>query len=76
MNIKQFVKQGKHIVVELDDEVEYIINGAAVEALENGADKVTLIRVVDRAPQAISAKRIVWALKKEGVIDYLDKDKV
>lgn len=76
MNIKQFVKQNKNIVVELDDEVEYIIDDTAVEVIEKGADKATLVRIVDRAPQAISVKRIAWALKKEGVIDYIDKDKV
>lgn len=76
MNIKPFTKKDKNIVAELDDEVEYIINDAAVEAIEKGAEKVTLIRVVDRAPQIISIKRIHWALHKEGVIDYLDKDKV
>ncbi len=76
MNIKSFTKKGKNIVVELDDEVEYIIDDAAIESLEKGAEQVTLIRVVDRAHQPISAKRIAWAIKKEGVIDYLDKDKV
>ena len=73
MDIKQFTKQGKDIVVELDDEVEYIIDDAAVKEIENGAEKVTLIRVIDRTPQTISVKRIAWALKKEGVIDYLDR---
>ena len=73
MDIQKLIRVGKNIVVELDDEVEYIIDDTAVEAIEKGADKATLIRVVDRAPRTISVKRIAWALKKEGVIDYLDK---
>ncbi len=73
MDIKKFTKQGKNIVVELDDEVEYIIDDVAIKAIENGEEKVTLIRIVDRKPQSISVKRIFWALQKEGVADYLDK---
>lgn len=76
MNIKLFVKHGKNIVVELDDEVEYIIDDAAVEVIEKGAERVKLIRVVDRAPKTISVKRIRWALHKEGVVDYIDKERV
>ena len=73
MDIQKLVQAGKNIVVELDDEVEYIIDDAAVKEIENGAEKVTLIRVIDRTPQTISVKRIAWALKKEGVVDYLDR---
>ena len=73
MDIKQFTKQGKDIVVELDDEVEYIIPEAAEKDLERGAEKVLLVRVVDREPQTISARRIAWAFHKKGVIDYLDR---
>lgn len=76
MDIKSFTKKGKNIVVELDDEVEYIIGDAAVKAIEKGTGKTTLIRVVDRALQIVSIKRILWGLHKEGVIDYIDKDKV
>ena len=76
MNIQKLLKKGKNIIVELDDEVEYIIDDAAVKEMGNGVEQVKLIRVIDRTPQTVSVKRIVWALKKEGVIDYLDKEEV
>lgn len=47
MNIKPFLKSGKNIVIELDDDVEYIIDDSAVEAIEKGKEKVNLICVID-----------------------------
>jgi hypothetical protein len=59
------------MVIELDDEVEYIINSSAVAKIKGRAKLIKLIRVVDRSSQVISARRIGWAVKKLGIIDYL-----
>ncbi len=72
-NIAKWVKPEKNIVLELDDEVEYIINDNAILEIKSGKDIITLIRVIDRSPQPINSKRIKNTLKKEGVIDYIDK---
>lgn len=72
-NIKELLRQGKDIVIELDDEVEYIINESALNSIEEGQERVPLVRVIDGESRMISARRIMWAISKEGVVDYLDK---
>lgn|GEM_PF-3465881 len=72
IDIAELVKPGKDIVVELEDDVEYIVDAEAVAAIKAEKSAVTLIRVIDRKPIAVSTRRIKWGLHKEGVIDYLD----
>jgi TolB-like protein len=72
--IVDFIKPGKHMVIELDDEVEYIVDGDATEALRSGQRIIKLIRLIDRTTRMISARRIVWAVAHEGVIDYLEAE--
>ena len=71
-NISAFLRPGKDIVIELDDEVEYILNESAVNAVGNGQEQILLIRIIDREPRTISARRIKWAISNSGVVDYLD----
>ncbi|MDD5318790.1 MAG: hypothetical protein PHF79_03180 [Candidatus Pacebacteria bacterium] len=72
LDIQTFVKPGKHMVIKLDEEVEYIIDAYAVADILEGKDRIKLTRVIDRTPQDISLRRIKWAIWKEGIIDYLD----
>lgn len=71
-DIDDFTRPGQWIVVELDDEVEYIVNDQGVADIRAGKALATLIRVIDRKPESISVRRIWWAIAKEGVIDYID----
>lgn len=73
MDIKKLMKAGKDIVVEMDDEVEYVIDGVAVEAIERGDRKINLMRLYDGEIRAIDIERIENILLKEGVTDYLNK---
>jgi hypothetical protein len=72
MIIDKYLKPGKDIVVELDDNVEYILPASAVIAIKSGEEIITAVRVIDRTPQKVSARRIFWALETEGPADYLD----
>ncbi len=60
------------MVIEMDDDVEYILDDKSVEALSEGKEQISVIRVIDRTRQMVTARRIRWAISKEGIIDYLD----
>ena len=68
---KRLIRPNKHIVIELDDEVEDILDENAIENITKGLERVFLTRVIDRTPHLISVRRIIWALDAEGVIDYI-----
>jgi hypothetical protein len=70
--IRKYIKSGKRMVLELDDEVEYIVDDKAILEIEAGNEQVRLIRVIDRAPQMVSARRIRWAILKDAIVDYID----
>lgn len=72
-NIHTYIKHGKDMVIELDDDVECIVHDPAIGAIDTGKRVVELIRVIDRKPVRISTRRIKWSLLTKGVIDYLDK---
>lgn len=72
MNIQKYMRAGKDIVVELDDEVEYLLNGAAAEAIQHGDEEVDLIRLYDRAIRRVPVSRIEVSVAEKGIIDYLD----
>lgn len=71
-NIKKYTKPGKDMVIELDDEVEYIIDSKIIQQIKAGEKTVLLIRVVDDYIVPTSLSRIVSSLEKNGPIDYLD----
>ncbi len=73
MDITKLVKPAKDIVIELDDEVEYLMNDEAVAAVERGDRKINLIRLYDGEIRRVEVERIENTLLKEGVTDYLDK---
>lgn len=72
MNIQKYMRVGKDIVVGLDDEVEYLLNGAAAEAIQRGDAEVELIRLYDRAVRRVPVSRIEASVAEKGIIDYLD----
>ncbi len=72
-NIDTYLKASKNTVVELDDEVEYIIDDEAVLSIKNNKEYVFLIRVIDRKIVPVELEKIKKNLSKEGPIDYLDK---
>lgn len=71
-DIGAYLKPGKILVVELEDGVDHAIFDEGVSDIENGKELVRTIRLVDRAPQTVSVRRIMWALDKEDAIDYID----
>lgn len=75
LNIGKFLKPGKDIIIELDDEVEYLLNDKAVEAIQRGDRKTVLTRLYDQETYFIDTQRIRDTLLRRGVIDYLDKKK-
>ncbi len=70
-DINKYIKQGFDIVIELDDEVEYLLNSQAVESLRNKEETVILIRLVDRVPILKKSSEIIKSLRETGVIDFL-----
>ncbi len=73
MNINQYLKPGKNIVIELHDEVEYLLDDEAVEEIESGNEKVTLKRFADRVSVIMEVGAIENTLQKGGIVDYIDK---
>ncbi|HRH22527.1 MAG TPA: hypothetical protein PLB51_00845 [Candidatus Paceibacterota bacterium] len=72
-NIDTYLKPSKNTVVELDDEVEYIIDDEAVLSIKNNKEHIFLIRVIDRKIVPVELEKIKKSLTKKGPIDYLDK---
>ncbi len=71
MNIDAYLKKGFDPVIELDDEVEYLLTVDAINLLKKGAKFVKLIRLIDSKEINTEVIRISAALEKEGPIDYL-----
>lgn len=73
MEFDKFIKPNKNIVIELEDEVEYLLDDESIGQILNKSLKISLKRLVDGAKIAIEIKKIEKSLKTKGVIDYLDK---
>lgn len=73
MNIDVFLKPDKNIVIELEDEVEYLLDDDAVNDIKNKKKEVRLKRLVDGELFIVSVESTNKSLEKNGVIDYLDK---
>ena len=69
--INKYIKDGFDTVIELDDEVEYLLDSQAVESLRNKEKTVILIRLVDRESILKKSSEIIKSLKETGVIDFL-----
>lgn len=72
MDLRPFLKPGKQLIVELDDGVDYLVSNESAKQLDEGVRIVSLIRLFDQTSHRISARRIFWALQREGSVDYLD----
>lgn len=72
-NINRFLKSDKDLIIELEDEVEYIIDDEAVLSIKNNKEHIFLIRVIDRKIVPVELEKIKKSLTKKGPIDYLDK---
>ncbi len=75
MNINKVLKPNKDIVIELDNEVEYIVNDKAIQAIGNDDKEIIIERLIDGKIFKVSLETIKKSLEKNGVIDYLDKRK-
>ena len=73
MNLKKFLKPGKNMVLELDDDVEYLVDDRVVEALEREDKYIYLIRLMDNQAFKVEIARVKKAISIGGIIDYLDK---
>ncbi|MBP7846390.1 MAG: hypothetical protein KA007_03035 [Candidatus Pacebacteria bacterium] len=70
-NIDSHIKPGFDLVVELDDEVEYIVDKEIVESIRNNQSTVNLKRLIDGEIKIVALDRIIKSLQKEGPVDYL-----
>jgi hypothetical protein len=68
---QQFIKPGKNLVIELE-EVEYLLNGESLEAIERENGTIPLVRLYDKRVDRIAIEKIEAALMKDGPVDYLD----
>ncbi len=75
MDIRKYIKPGKDIVIELDDEVEYLLNKSAIRSLKDKDSNILLIRLLDGKIRKTSLKLVIQSLKKNGVVDYIDRAK-
>lgn len=73
MKVEEFFKNGKDVVIELYDGVEYLIDDEAEKAIKDGATQVMLVRLIDRVRHQINTKEIEESLRENGAVDYLDK---
>lgn len=72
MEIKDFVRPGTYIVIELDDEVEYFLDSVAVGEVEKGSEIIPLVRLYDHAVCLVKKDTIVAILQSRGVTDYIE----
>lgn len=70
-NIDTYIKPDFDLVIELDDEVEYLIDKVAVESIKNNESTVSLKRLIDDEMKATTIERIIKALQTNGPSDYL-----
>lgn len=72
-DIKKYLKSNKNLVIELDDEVEYVLDDEAILSIKNNKEHVFAIRVIDRKIVPVEREEIEKSLIKNGPIDYLAK---
>lgn len=70
-NIDTYTKTGFDLVVELDDEVEYLINKDSIQTIKSNAATVSLKRLIDGEIKIIAIERIIKSLQTRGPVDYL-----
>ncbi len=70
--IKKLVKVGKDIVIELDDEVEYLLDMPAMRALESENTQIDVMRLYDHKRFLIDRDKVINTLVSRGAVDYLD----
>lgn len=75
MDIERYIKLNKDIVVELDDEVEYLIDDNAVQAIKKSDKRIPLKRLIDGKFFWIDLGMVARAIDNNGIVDYLDKKK-
>jgi hypothetical protein len=71
-NIDLYAKPKKMMVIELDDEVEYLIDEMAEKMIREGKKSVPLKRLVDLVAFSMSTDDLAEHLNKHGVVDYVD----
>lgn len=72
VNIKEFLKKDKDLVIGIDG-VEYLINSESIETIERGDKKIPLIRLYDNQIYIAKLMEIENSLFRKGLVDYLDK---
>ncbi len=70
-NIDANIKQGFDLVVELDDEVEYLIDKEAIASIRNNESTIALKRLIDSEVKIITTERVIKTLQTGGPVDYL-----
>ncbi len=71
-NIDDFIKPGHNMVVELDDEIEYLLDEEAIAMIKNNEANIFLKRLGDGHIVAITREKIITALDTDGLVDYLE----
>jgi hypothetical protein len=74
MDIKNYMNEGKNMVIELDNEIEYLIDEVAEKDILKNKNKIKLTRLIDREHFFVEKKLIEKAIQKKGIIDYLDRE--
>ena len=72
MDIKDFLKPGKDIVVEIED-VEYLLDDESVSCIEQNKKNIPLVELYDHQSYLFDIEVILRVLREGGVVDYLDK---
>jgi len=70
-NTDQYTKRGFDLVVELDDEVEYLVDKEVVASIKNNEQTIILKRLIDGETKKVAIERIIESLQKIGPVDYL-----
>lgn len=73
-NISTRTSKNKNLpnaVIEID-EVEYLIDGKAVEEIEIGKANILLKRLIDSDKRSFSIETIQKSIKDNGIIDHLN----
>lgn len=74
-NIQKYIKPGFDLILELDDEVEYLIDAEAVKSISSNERTVLLKRLVDGEAIVMTSRKVIQTLKKSGPTDYLKDEK-
>lgn len=76
MDISTHIKPDAYLVIELKDEVEYLLDDASIRAMQAGEESVPLVRLVDRETRLVDRADIEDAFAEReggGPVDYLKK---